>query len=161
MKALLIEKNRMYILLRRFQEEYRVFGPTKPGYDSTFNEISSINELHLDYLSTVLPPKKFFHPPKETLFSFDIKNGKFTTEEIKHDEKILILGIHPCDVHATLKLDNFFNGDVSDKYYQNRRKNTAIVALNCVEPSEHCFCMKSKTENLLLRRLNRRTRDLS
>ncbi|MFH1101356.1 MAG: 4Fe-4S dicluster domain-containing protein, partial [Methanobacteriota archaeon] len=124
----------------RFLKEYRVFGPTKPGSDSTFDEITSIQQLHLDYVSTVLPPKKFFHPPKETLFSFNISNEKFTVNEIKQDEKILLVGIHPCDVHALLKLDKFFAGDFNDPYYQNRRKNTAIVALNCVEPSEHSFC---------------------
>lgn len=140
MKALIIEKNSMTILLERFLEEYRVFGPTKPGSDSTFDEIKSIEQLHLDYISTVLPPKKLFLPPNETLFSFNIKNGKFTTKEIRPDEKILILGIHPCDVHALLKLDKFFSGDFNDLYYQNRRKNTAIVALNCIEPSEHSFC---------------------
>lgn len=140
MKNYVIEKNSLNILLDRFSENYRVFGPTKPGDDSTFDEIKSVNELHLDYISTVLPPKKFFHPPKETLFSFDIKRGKITHKEVRQDDKILLLGIHPCDVHAILKLDKFFIGDFSDPYYQIRRKNTIIVALNCVEPSEYSFC---------------------
>ena len=140
MKGLVIEKSNMNTLLQGFLKDYRVFGPTKPGYDSTFDEIKSITDLHLDYISTVLPPKKFFLPPKETLLSFETKNGKFTTKEIKHDEKILLLGIHPCDVHAILKLDKFFSDNFNDAYYQNRRKNTVIVALNCVEPSEYSFC---------------------
>ena len=135
----------MNILLDRFLENYRVFGPTKPGLDSTFDEITSIEQLHLDYASTVLPPKKFFHPPKESLFSFEIKNGNFTTQEIKHDKKILILGIHPCDVHAILRLDKFFSDQFQDIYYQNRRKNAVIVALNCVEPSDYSFCKSMGT----------------
>jgi len=145
MKTLTIEKNNMNRLLERFLEEYKVYGPTKPGPDSTFDEITSIKELHLDYISTVLPPKKFFLPPRETLFSFDIKNGKFTTNEIKQDEKTLLFGIHPCDVHAILRLDKFFSEDFNDPYYQSRRKNTVIVALNCVEPSEHSFCSSMGT----------------
>jgi len=145
MNGLVIEKSKMNELLEIFLGEYQVFGPTKPGSDSTFDEIKSIKDLHLDYISTVLPPKKFFHPPKETLFSFDIKNGKFTTKEIKHDQKILILGIHPCDVHAILKLDKFFSGDFNDIYYQKRRKNSVIVALNCVEPSDFSFCSSMGT----------------
>jgi ferredoxin len=140
MKAYVIEKSSLNILLDRFLEKYRVFGPTKPGPDSTFNEITSLKELHLDYISTVLPPKKFFHPPRETLFSFDKKNRKFTIKEVSRGEKILLLGVHPCDVHAILKLDKLFSGDIKDIYYQNRRKNTVIVALNCVETSEHSFC---------------------
>ncbi|KON27449.1 hypothetical protein AC481_04775 [miscellaneous Crenarchaeota group archaeon SMTZ-80] len=145
MKAFTIKKKDMDILLQRFLQEYQVYGPTKLGTDSTFDEITSIKDLHLDYISTVLPPKKFFLPPKETLFTFDIIGGEFTTKEIKADEKSLILGIHPCDVHALLKLDKFFSGDFDDVYYQNRRKNTVIVALNCVEPSEYSFCSSMGT----------------
>ena len=145
MKALTIEKSNLNLLLQRFLEEYRVFGPIKPGSDSTFDEIKTIKELHLDYTSTVLPPKKFFHPPKETLFSFNIKNGKFTTKAIRYDDKILLWGIHPCDVNAIIKLDKFFLDDISDPYYKSRRKNTIIVALNCVEPSENSFCNSMNT----------------
>lgn len=145
MKSFTIEKKDMSKLLKRFQEECIVFGPVKSGFDSTFDEIKNINQLHLEYISTVLPPKKFFHPPKETMFTFNCKNGKFTAKEIKQDEKILLLGIHPCDVHAILKLDRFFSGENNDIYYQNRRKNSVIVALNCVEPSEHSFCKSMGT----------------
>jgi len=140
-----IEKKDMNILLKHFQQEYKIFGPIKPGIDSTFNEITSIKQLHLDYISTVLPPKKYFHPPKETLFSYKKQNGKFFVEENKQNEKMLILGIHPCDVHALLRLDKIFSADFKDPYYQNRRKNTVIVALNCVEPSEHSFCISMDT----------------
>ena len=145
MKAFIIEKKHLNKLVERFLKEYRVYGPIKSGYDSTFNEIKSINDLHLDYISTVLPPKKFFLPPKEILFSFDRSTGKLSNETIKNDDKTLIIGIHPCDLHAILKLDKFFSKDNDDKNYQNRRKNTVIVALNCIEPSEHCFCISMKT----------------
>jgi len=145
MKGFTIEKKDINILLEHFLKKYKVFGPTESGLDSTFDEITDIKQLHLEYRSTVLPPKKFFHPPKETLFSFEIKNEKLITKEIKQDERILIMGIHPCDVHAILKLDKFFSGEFNDLYYQNRRKNTLIVALNCVEPGEHSFCKSMGT----------------
>jgi len=145
MIAYVIEKSSLNILLDKFLKKHKVFAPTKPGADSTFDEIHSIGQLHLDYISTVLPPKKFFHPPKETLLSFNIKDGKFSSEEIKRDDKILLLGVHPCDVNAILKLDKFFSGDFKDPYYLSRRKNTVIVALNCVEPSENCFCKSMGT----------------
>ena len=82
MDAYTIEKKDMKILLKRFQEGHKVFGPIKPGLESKFDEIKSIEQLHLDYISTVLPPKKFFHPPKEAMFSYKIENGRFTSKEI-------------------------------------------------------------------------------
>jgi len=145
MNAYVIDKGSLNVLLDRFLNEYKVYGPTKPGMDSTFDEIHFIKDLHLDYISTILPPKKFFHPPKETLFSFEIKNRKFSSNEIIKDDKILLFGIHPCDVHAILKLDKFFSGDFKDLYYQNRRKNSIIIALNCIEPCENSFCTSTKT----------------
>ena len=137
----LLEKNGIDILVKKFLEEHKVFGPTKPGHDSTFDEIKSPKELHLDYISTVLPPKKFFHPPTENLFSFElIENTEWTYKETLHDEKTVLIGVHPCDVHAILRLDRFFSEDFRDPYYLSRRENTIIVALNCIEPSEYCFC---------------------
>ena len=145
MKTYVIGKSSLNILLDRFLEEYNVFGPTQPGTNSSFDEIKSVKDLHLDYISTVLPPKKFFHPTREILFSFEIENGKITTNEIKKDDTIILLGVHPCDVHAILKLDKLFSEDINDTYYQSRRKNTVIVALNCIEPSEYSFCSSMGT----------------
>jgi len=145
MKAYTIEKKETKKILQKFQIEYKVYGPTKPGFDSTFDEIKTIDDLHLEYKSTVLPPKKFFHPPRETLFEFEIENNDFKTKEAKHDEKILLFGIHPCDVNAILKLDKFFSDEFNDSHYRNRRKNSVIVALNCVEPGEHSFCKSMET----------------
>jgi sulfhydrogenase subunit beta (sulfur reductase) len=140
MNAFSVAKKNLVPLFEQFRKEYKVYGPIKPGYESTFDEITSIDQLHLDYLSTVLPPKKFFHPPQEQLFSFSKDNNSFTSQEISSEEKILLFGVHPCDVHALLRLDKFFSGEFTDNYYLKRRKNTRIVALNCVEPSEYCFC---------------------
>jgi len=140
MKAYTIEKKDLGILIEGFLKKFKIYGPTKPGLDSTFDEIKSIDDLHLEYESTVLPPKKFFHPPRETLFEFTIQNGKYEIEEIKDDEKFILFGVHPCDVNAILKLDKFFSGEFKDEYYQNRRKNSIIVALNCVKPGENSFC---------------------
>jgi len=140
-----IRKKSIKMLLKRFLEEYIVYGPVKTGADSKFDKIKSIEQLHLDYISTVLPPKKFFHPPKEILFSFEKINSKFNIAEERQDKKILIFGIHPCDIHAILKLDKFFSGNFKDQYYRNRRKNSVLVALNCIEPDKYAFCYSMST----------------
>ena len=140
MNAYTIEKKNIGKLLDEFLKHTKVYGPTKSGYESTFDEITSIDQLHLDYHSTVLPPKKFFHPPKDQLFSYSKDSNSFTSRELFSEETSLLFGIHPCDVHALLRLDKFFSEEFTDIYYLKRRKNTYIVALNCVEPSEYSFC---------------------
>ena len=139
-----IKKEDISKLLNKFQEDYVVYGPTKPGFDSSFDKITTIEQLHLEYQSTVLPPKKYFLPPQETLISFT-KNKNAIIKQKFHNQKILLFGIHPCDAHAIFRLDNFFSMEFKDNYYLKKRKNSAIVALNCVEPSETSFCKHTKT----------------
>ena len=140
MNSYAIDKGKIQILLEGLLKDFKVYGPIKPGLDSSFNEIKSINDLHLEYQSTIIPPKKYFLPPKEILFEFKIENGKFETKENADNEKFVLFGVHPCDVNAILKLDRLFSGETKDKYYQNRRKNSVIVALNCVQPDKFSFC---------------------
>lgn len=140
MKSYTIEKKKLELILKAFQKDFKVYGPIKPGFDSSFDEIKSINDLNLEYKSTVIPPKKYFLPPRETLFEFKIEKGKYEIKEIIDTEKFVLFGVHPCDVNAILKLDRFFSHEIKDKYYQNRRKNSFIVALNCVHPDEYSFC---------------------
>ena len=62
MKAYILEKKDLKILLNRFLQDYKVYGPIRPGLDSTFDEIKSINDLHLEYEST--SSKKILSPAK-------------------------------------------------------------------------------------------------
>ena len=140
MKSYIIEKNKLENLLDYFLEKFKVYGPIKSGADSTFDEIKSINDLHLDYSSTILPPKKFFHPSRQILFKFTIQKEKYLIQEDIENEKFILFGVHPCDVYAILKLDKFFSGEFKDSFYRNRRKNSIIVALNCNHPGENSFC---------------------
>lgn len=139
MKAVVMEKNDVNVLLKQLSQKFRVFGPTQHGPDFIFEEVLSAEELCLDCVSTILPPKKFFHPAQENLFSFTIENG-FELQEFKPDENIFIFGIHPCDVNAILRQDKFFSEDFEDIYYTKRRDNSVIAAINCIEPGDNCFC---------------------
>lgn len=62
------------------------------------------------------------------------------------DLRIAIFGIRPCDVHALHALDEVFLGDrYIDPYYARRRRGLAVVAFNCVEPGDTCFCSSMGT----------------
>lgn len=140
----ILEKKDMDKFFKKLSEECRIVGPVRKGSEFIFREVKTADELCLDYISTILPPKKFFHSPRETLFLFTKEDG-FTFQEAKIEEKIILFGIHPCDVNAILRLDKIFSEDFEDPYYLGRRKNTIIVALNCIEPRENCFCSSMGT----------------
>ncbi len=53
--------------------------------------------------------------------------------------------LHACDIYAINILDEVFSGKYNDPYYQLRRKNIAIIGIDCV-PDEHCFCRSMRAD---------------
>lgn len=137
-KKFVIDRGEVNELLKGFMKKYVVFAPIKKKHGISFQKMDDEKNLCLSYTSTITPPKKFLYPYKEEILSFDLSQGSISSKKI--EEKVLLFGIHPCDVNAILQLDTFFFNDLADPYYVERRKNLAIVAINCNHPGENCFC---------------------
>ena len=91
--------------------------------------------LRLDYPSTILPPKKYLLPPRETLFQFDMSNGGHL-EPDGDVQPTVIFGVHTCDLHAIQLLDRVFLSGNADLNYSRRRSQTLIVSLECLAPCD-------------------------
>lgn len=123
-----------------------VYAPVKSGKDYNFSRLEKGQKIDLSgYENTEFPPKSILIPEGETLVKYD---GN-TICEVYDDEKKIIFGIRPCDVHAVMVLDKVMigHGDI-EMHYEERRKNTLIVALQCTEASENCFCESMDTYKL-------------
>ncbi|MFB0558260.1 MAG: 4Fe-4S dicluster domain-containing protein [Candidatus Bathyarchaeia archaeon] len=96
----------------------------------------------MNYTRTMIPPKKFFLKTEEAIFEFDEEEAKL--REPLEEERIVIFGIHPCDIHALQLLDRIYVNEIPDKYYINRRENAFIIGVSCY-PDEHCFCKSTGT----------------
>lgn len=131
----------MAALVSALTKKYTVYGPFTRDGNTSFQEVSAFTDMDLDYVTTILSPRKYLHKPFETLFSFT-EGGKTVTEGTrKKDEKMQILfGLHPCDVKAIDLLDKVFTGKYEDPYYTGHRRNTLIVALSCNQAQDTCFC---------------------
>jgi sulfhydrogenase subunit beta (sulfur reductase) len=98
-------------------------------------------EVRLDYTVTVLGPKKFLWPTRQTVMTYALGGAPKPTAVIDHEPHVLF-GVHPCDVTAIMTLDAAFSKDVADPHYLARRADTAIVGIDCVAPcDESCFCL--------------------
>jgi len=148
-KKFVIEKRDIDELLRSFMKEYIIFAPVKKKHGVSFQKIDDEKKLCLSYTTTITPPKKVLYPYKEKLFSFDLSKSEFFAE--RFDGKIILFGIHPCDVNAILQLDEFFLNSMEDAYYTVRRKNLIIFAINCNHAGENCFCSSLGTGPFLER----------
>jgi len=143
-KIFILHKKNLHSLVQTILKHYRVIGPMKINGNVFFRELKEADELFLEYKGhTRLPPKRYFLPEKEVLFSYEIKGNEVIIKdhlEYLKDYKAVLIGIHPCDIQALNILDKVFISEFEDPYYTTRRKNTLIIGLTCNEPSEYCFC---------------------
>jgi ferredoxin len=127
--------------LETLGREFEVIAPVKTHGEVGFMSLSDASQVSLDYDNTLVPPKEFFLPPTETMFSFTTSKTGFKItlpqEEVK---KRVIFGIRPCDVKALSILDKVFSGDQGDEYYLSKREGSILVALGCNRPAARCFC---------------------
>jgi len=108
----------------------------------SFQSVQSLSEVNLDYIRTMIPPKKFFIPTRETIFTFN--KDKATYYEPVEAENLVLFGVHSCDVNALNLLAKVYMEDMPDKYYTERRRNTFLIGISCT-PDAQCFCKSTGT----------------
>lgn len=139
-----IAKDDIADLVYGFMVDHEVIGPVAKGDDFVFAPIDNASELRLDYDTTLLPPKKFFLPPKEQLMEFSVIDGE-AISSLEPAVPRVIFGLHTCDLNGLLLLDNVFLSGYEDPYYKTRRDNTLLVGVSCT-PRDTCFCNSFGTD---------------
>src|SRR3990170_7575470 len=115
-----------------------VIGVKSKGDKFAFGPLESAGELRLDYDVTLLPPKKFFFPQRETLVTYNMANG-FSARNPADVKPKVIIGVHPYDIVALLHMDEIFSETKSDPYYFEKRKSSIIIGVNMQNMSKWCF----------------------
>jgi heterodisulfide reductase subunit C len=123
-------------------KNFPVIGPVAKRTRFVFSDIENVDQLRLDYDTTILPPKKVFFPTKQTLLEFD---GDDIKGCIDPKEKIL-LGVHPYDIKAISMLDYLFNENHSDNNYLANRNATTIIGSNVQNHYKFAFFGTQATE---------------
>lgn len=139
-----LKLNNLDILVRTISQRYLAYGPVAKYGEHAFQKIEPESDIYLGCAVTMLPAKHILQPVWQDLYTFKLDDG-FKIEEPDLTGDIAIIGISPCDVHATLALDRVFGGKFVDPYYWERRKRTLIVAANCTEISQESFCTSWNT----------------
>ena len=88
--------------------------------------------------------KRTLLPPSLTLFR--------ATRELEIDEEPLdttptaLIGVRPCELAAIGVQDRvFLGGRYADRDYAARRSSLFVVAVNCGDPADTCFCASMRT----------------
>lgn len=109
-----------------------------PAVKYAFDKLDDSSEACLDYTVTVLPPKKYFMPPHETLLAFKVDKEP-SSEPVFDATPRVLFGVHPYDLAAINLLDKVFCQENPDLNYIKRRENTLIVGVEVNKPSPYSF----------------------
>ncbi|HTS95983.1 MAG TPA: 4Fe-4S dicluster domain-containing protein [Streptosporangiaceae bacterium] len=148
---------------------YRVIGPTRQGGAIILGELGSADDLPFGWGVALEPGgyrvrprddtaafghsagpqswKQFLHPPREKVWSARRAGDGF--EMTGPDEpapRLAFFGVRPCDLRAIEIQDQVLGrGDHAGSRYAARRAGVFIIAVNCTEPGETCFCASMGT----------------
>jgi ferredoxin len=90
--------------------------------------------------------KRFLHPPRERLWSAARTPDGFELSDEADDGEppaYAFLGVRPCDLRAIAIQDRILAQPGSR--YAARRARLFMVAVNCTEPGQTCFCASTGT----------------
>lgn len=142
MEALTISKAHVPIFLRTLVDEYRVIAPRRVGpADVVFDDLPAGAPVVFDFVNTMLPPKTFFFPARDQLFTI---KGTVTPNLVPPPEErpVAIFGLRSCDATAMTFLHRFFGQRGFDDETITRRIDQSLrMTLACHTPGPDCFCV--------------------
>ena len=140
MSLMILQKGALESWVETLLAKQRVVGPQAKGPKYVFGSLSRADELRLEYNTTILPPKVALQPPEERLVKYSL-SAESGIESIIDAEPTVLFGVHTCDLQAIRLLDEAFGADPADVHYAERRRQTTIVSVECLQPcDEHSFC---------------------
>jgi len=120
----------------------QVVGVQAKGDRFAFGPLERAEDLRLDYDVTILPPKKYVLPPRETLVAYD---GEGQYRSVMEAPPMVLLGVHPYDLVAINQMDVLFSQDQYDVHYMARREKITIVACDVARASTNVFASSMGT----------------
>ncbi|MDP2766736.1 MAG: hypothetical protein Q8O41_04705, partial [Candidatus Methanoperedens sp.] len=137
-------KETKYAILRKenfngfiswLSKNQKLVAPVYKGYNNyVFEEVNSGEEIAIKYIPTILPPKKFFTPVRETLVEYDISKGLDAKAVVEYEEMALF-GVHTCDIAGIQCLNMVFSEHPEDYNFLFRKRKIKIIGLEC---NEYC-----------------------
>lgn len=91
--------------------------------------------------------KRLLHPPRQTLTTIRKQGESWNIQQhAPATTKRAIVGVRACDLAALAALDRVLLGDgARDEIYQAQRAGLFVVAVQCTQAAETCFCASMGT----------------
>ncbi|MCI0498421.1 MAG: 4Fe-4S dicluster domain-containing protein [Planctomycetales bacterium] len=122
--------------------EQTVVGVQAKNDKFAFGPLRRAEDLRLDYDVTILSPRKYLLPPKETLLNFQVAGDSQTVCDC---QPMVLIGVHPYDMAAISQMDELFSQGEYDTHYMNRRQAITIIACDVATASANVFASSMNT----------------
>ncbi|UCB49309.1 MAG: 4Fe-4S dicluster domain-containing protein [Deltaproteobacteria bacterium] len=129
MELQVIHKSDLSRFVENLLTKHQVEGVKKKEGSFYYGSIESPEELFLDFDCTLIPPKKYFLPPRETLFEFATAPSLWITPVIQ-DNPFILFGVHPYDLKAINQMDQIFANGLTDPHYLKRREGALLISVD-------------------------------
>jgi len=137
---LLMSRDDLIHWLKLLLQERILLAPIRVQGLLLFQPVSKVEDIAFDFDNTTLPPKGWFLPPTETLFSVNSRDGHTELVPTTVEREAVIFGVRPCDAKGIALMDNPFLEEPSDTVYGERRARTVLIGLSCQQVQPECFC---------------------
>jgi len=143
MKTAVIAKTDLPLFIRHLIENYHVEGVTRKGQSVHgqayfYGPIHYPDDLCLDFDCTVMPPKKYFLPPREELLRFTTQ-PTLSASRMPPPEECILIGVHPYDIKAIAQMDLIFSRGNPDPHYLQRRNSVCLIGVDPARVAPRAF----------------------
>ncbi len=121
-----------------------IVGVQEKGEKYAFQELHDPGDLRLDYDVTILPPKKYFMPQRETLVRYKTRE-EISMDPVNEVVPRVIIGIHPYDLIAIEQMDKVFEDTHEDQNYLWKRREAVLIGVNMQQVSDWSFASSMGT----------------
>jgi ferredoxin len=137
-----LEASRLAEWLRAAAGDAPVYGPVRDGQGQVvWGPMADPAEAVLEPGVVSDSAKRLFYPPSEELLRYSYRQGCIRLlDQAPAAGPLVLFGVRPCDALPLQQTDHFWAADEGDPYYQNRREQSVIVAMNCTAVVPECFC---------------------
>ena len=167
--TIILTRDDFPLLLAALQNTYHILGPTVRDGAIVYDTVQSIADFPLGWTDvqeagtyrlqrrndeavfgyTMGPQswKRFLHVPRQRLWQATQSEHDWQVrpEQIRQ-QPMAFIGVRSCELHAIAIQDRIFLHDqFTDSFYQARRENVMMIAVNCGQAGGTCFCVSMNT----------------
>lgn len=132
MKYASLKKSDLNKWIECLKNKAKLYAPRKKENLFVLRPVKEVKDVCLEYLPTILPPKKYYFPQKEKLFKFSCQPFK-TGKAIAKFEEFILFGVHTCDIAGIQCMDVAFRDGPEDPNYLNRKDKMTIIGIECLK----------------------------